>query len=457
MRIKKTLSMLLAVLLMATAIVGCSKTTTNNNVEASGSESDATNETVAEEKQVLDVAAFEGGYGRAYWDAVIEAFEADHPNVEVELTISPKIVDIIRPRLVAGDAPDYIYAGEIDKLLLADDALLPLNDVFDSESLDGDGVLRDKIIPGFLDYCSPLDDGNIYFAPVNMQVLAMFYNQGLFEANGWEVPRTWDAFFDFAEKGKALDRSLFTYAGIYPIYNEFILSSMLASGAGVDEVEKILNYEEDAWNSPKVKEVLDVYGKIASEGHLLDGTVALNHTQSQAAFMRGEALFIPNGNWMPNEMKDATPEEGFKFGFMPAPALEEDDTQYVLTSYETHYIPKNAKNPELAKEFMRYQYKQEMVALAAKTGGAIMPVVGAVDASKDFISEATYNVFQVFDEYNARPLVFQWKVVQGTEENVQKVFTDSVNSLMNGDIDVDEWIARVKKSNASVRKTMLEQ
>ncbi|MCH4889395.1 carbohydrate ABC transporter substrate-binding protein [Acidaminobacter sp. JC074] len=452
MKLKKTLSLLMLVSILLSSLFACSDNTENTSSDISTGTGE---EEVVQEKIILDVAAFEGGYGRAYWDAVVEAFEKDYPNVEVKLTISPKIVDIIRPRLVAGDAPDYIYAGELDKLLLADNALLPLNDVFDSESLDGDGVkLKDKMIPGFLDYCSPLDDGNIYYAPVYMQVLGMYYNKGLFDENGWDVPVTWDEFFAYAEKGKALDRSLFTYAGIYPIYNQFIYGAMLASGAGVEETNKILNYEKDAWDSPKVKEVLNVFGKIATEGHLMEGTVALNHTQSQTAFMQGQALFIPNGNWMPNEMKDVTPEEGFEFGFMPAPKLNSEDTSYVITSYETHYIPKNAKNPEMAKEFMRYQYKKEMIMLAAKHGGAIMPIKNGVDIVKEYISDSIYNVFSVFDTYGARPLSFQWKVVQDAEVSVEKEFSDAINSLMNGDITVDEWIERTKEANKKVRESM---
>lgn len=37
----------------------------------------------------------------------------------------------------------------------------------------------------------------------------------------------------------------------------------------------------------------------------MDGTVALNHTQSQTDMMMNKALFIPNGNWMEGEMADA--------------------------------------------------------------------------------------------------------------------------------------------------------
>ncbi|WP_105614766.1 carbohydrate ABC transporter substrate-binding protein [Vallitalea okinawensis] len=461
MEVRRILTLLLALILVFSTLAGCSNevkenTDTNKTVEEKGASNDQKGE--PEEKQVLDVAAFEGGYGRGYWDAVIEQFEEDHPNVEVELTISPKIVDIIRPRLVAGDPPDYIYAGELDTLMLGDGALLPLNDVFESESLDGDGVLlKDKIIPGFLDYCSPLDDGNIYFAPVNMSVLGLFYNKGLFDEKGWEEPQTWDEFFAFAEKAEETDRALFTYQGIYPVYNEFILGSMLASGAGKEEVDKILNYAEDAWEDPKVKEVLDVYGKIASENLLLEGTVAMNHTQAQTAFLQGQALFIPSGTWMENEMKDVTPEEGFKYGFIPAPRLNAEDKPYVNSGFERHYIPKNAKNIEMAKEFMKYQYKAENIALKAELTTAVMPVVGGVELAKEYISEAMYNCYSVFDKYDAQALNFDWKVVPYVEVKVQEEFWNAINSLMNGDIDVDGWLERVKEANASVRKTMLEQ
>lgn len=75
----------------------------------------------------------------------------------------------------------------------------------------------------------------------------------------------------------------------------------------------------------------------------MDGTVALNHTQSQTDMMMGKALFIVNGNWMENEMKDSPRENGFEFGMTTVPVFNKGDQKYVLSSYEQFSIPAKAK------------------------------------------------------------------------------------------------------------------
>lgn len=55
---------------------------------------------------------FQGGYGDAYWNQMVELFEASHEGVKVNMTISPTIGDIIRPQIVAGNAPDFICLND---------------------------------------------------------------------------------------------------------------------------------------------------------------------------------------------------------------------------------------------------------------------------------------------------------------------------------------------------------
>ncbi|MDN8926741.1 hypothetical protein Q0O74_14365, partial [Staphylococcus aureus] len=66
------------------------------------------------EKKVLEIAVFEGGFGKDYWDACIDAFEAEHPDVEVKMEANPKIGDIIRPKLSSSNTPDFIYLSTND-------------------------------------------------------------------------------------------------------------------------------------------------------------------------------------------------------------------------------------------------------------------------------------------------------------------------------------------------------
>ena len=105
------------------------------------------------EEQELNIAIFQGGYGDAYWNQMVELFEASHEGVKVNMTISPTIGDIIRPQIVAGNAPDFICLndGAEDGVILSlikEHALLNLDDVFDGENYAGTGTLRDDITDG---------------------------------------------------------------------------------------------------------------------------------------------------------------------------------------------------------------------------------------------------------------------------------------------------------------------
>jgi N-acetylglucosamine transport system substrate-binding protein len=102
----------------------------------------------------LDVAVFQGGYGREYWDTLAEDFMKDYPGTKINITASPKIADIVRPKIVAGNPPDLMYISGSDNTpildgLIKDKALLDLTDVFNQD--EGSGALKDKILPGVLE------------------------------------------------------------------------------------------------------------------------------------------------------------------------------------------------------------------------------------------------------------------------------------------------------------------
>lgn len=105
---------------------------------------------------------FEGGYGSDYWDEIIKRFEDAYPGVTVNMQISPKIGDIIRPQIVAGNVPDFISMNDNDSTglissMVKEHALMDLSDVFEEGGIDDDTPLKDQVIDGLLDSakCSP--------------------------------------------------------------------------------------------------------------------------------------------------------------------------------------------------------------------------------------------------------------------------------------------------------------
>ena len=178
---KKAISMMLATAMAATCLAGCGSAASSSaasSSEAASSEatSAATSEASTGEKTFenneLNIAVFEGGYGSEYWDEIIKRFEAAYPGVTVNMQISPKIGDIIRPQIVAGNVPDFISMNDNDSTglissMVKEHALMDLSDVFEEGGIDDDTPLKDQVIDGLLDSakCSPYGDGKIYIAP----------------------------------------------------------------------------------------------------------------------------------------------------------------------------------------------------------------------------------------------------------------------------------------------------
>jgi len=448
-------------MMFAACFAGCggqkagsvSESSAANEPKTDESKTGNTTETVAEtkkefENKELEIGCFEGGYGKAYWEECIKSFEADYPGVKVTLISSPKIMEIITPRIVSGNPPDFLYMECTQ--LAKDGSLIDLTDVFEGKALDEDIPLKDKIMEGFLEYCKPTEDGKIYYAPTYMGAMGLYYNKTYFEEKGLKPPKTWDEFFDLGDVAKSDGKALYTYQGIYPSYNEMILYPMILSNGGMETLNKILNYEEGAWRTQPVREVLEVFMKIAEGDYLLKGTVAMNHTQAQTEFLKGNALFLPCGNWIEGEMKDAIPEEGFSFGFIPAPVLKEGDQHYALVTFEKLSIPVKARNIELAKEFLRYQYTDKMVVLNAQKTTGVVPVKNAVEKLKEYIPESSYNTFKALDD--AKPLILKWRPTPPLTVNMNDEIFNPLSSIMSKKMTLDEWIDKIEAATAKIRE-----
>jgi len=410
----------------------------------------------------LNIAIFEGGFGRDFWYDLVERFEAVHQGVTVNMDLSPDIIELIAPQIAVGEFPDLISANMDEGVLAAMQAgreFISLNDFFAStEVLDRPGtMINELILPGMLESSHFMNyDGNIYFAPFNVGPMGMVYNQTLFDEMGWDIPETWDELFalddllddpdTFVEVDGSMERrAIFTYQGIHPGYLESIVFPAIASSAGIDVLTAISNFEEDAWDNPQVHEVIENLARLGLEDYLMEGTVALNHTVTQADMMMGRALFIPNGLWMVGEMEDAPVEDGMVFAMAPAPALEHGSNRYVMSSSERFGIPTNAENPELALEFLQFIYTEDTMRAFTQLAGGTLATYNAIDVAGQYLELDVANMIDsVFSRHDGTVLIYSWGTFpEGLPHTPNdSMFDENMTPLMTGTITLDEYIQR---------------
>ncbi len=138
-----------------------------------------------------------GGRGRDEGTAaVIEAFEAQNPNIRVELTAIPfnQFFDSLQVAFAGNNPPDAALIDGVGIQNLAyNGALMPIEDMFSEADLDD--FMTDLIEMVSL-------DGHMFAAPWSNAANAMYYNVDMFEAAGVEVPQTledvwtWQEFVD---------------------------------------------------------------------------------------------------------------------------------------------------------------------------------------------------------------------------------------------------------------------
>ncbi|CAM3655636.1 carbohydrate ABC transporter substrate-binding protein [Erysipelothrix urinaevulpis] len=395
------------------------------------------------ENKKLTVYGLESGYGKGAWEEVVKAFE-DRYEMEVELVMEKNIAEILLPKLQSGEAPDVVYLAldngdaPLTNTLVTEKEILDITDVLDMDVSDEGVKVKDKILPGMLDSnrVKPYGDDKAYLAPMFYAPLGMFYNANLFEEKGWEVPTTWDEMFALGDKAKAEGISLFTY----PItgYFDGFFGSLLNVTAGPEMYAKLMAYDADAWNDPKTKEAFELIGKLAEYVH--PNTVAQANkegfTKNQQLILENEALFIPNGTWLPEEMKDAPRVDGFEWGFAPIPAVGEGD-RYASTFTEQVYIPKGAENVDGAKQFISFLYSDEAAKIFFNNGEAVQPIVGSDKLmGEDNVLSTYYSIFTG----NVKTNTTGFNAAEPVEGvNLKDVLYGNINSIVNGDLTVDEW------------------
>lgn len=472
---RKLLTLLLAGSMTATLFAGCGSTpeekpaddnagTTNeeendaSNVEDTTAQepSDDGEGDVSYEGQTLKVAAFAGGYGAEMWQEVAEAFEASHPGLTVDLTADSQLEDLISPGMQAGDYPDVVHLATgrekaLTETLTKEKQLLELTDVLDMTVPGEDVTVKDKILPGFLDTLgtNPYNDGVTYYAPMFYSPCGLFYNAGLFKEKNWEVPTTWDEMWELGDKAKEEGIALFTYPTTG--YFDAFTFALLSSAGGSDFYNSCMTYEDGIWESDNARKVFDLVGKLA--GYTESSTVANANgdgfTRNQQLILDNKAIFCPNGTWLPGEMQDAERAEGFEWGFMAVPAVDAGGDSTSFTFFEQMWIPKEAKNPELAKEWVAYMYSDEAADICAKAG-AVQPIAGMSD-KLDGDNKLFYSVYD-----NGATAVMGGFASTAPVEGVSMTATlfETVDSVVSGDTSVDDWQKSVEEASDKLRDAM---
>ncbi|MEA5079914.1 MAG: extracellular solute-binding protein [Anaerolineaceae bacterium] len=425
---KKKLSLVLvSVMLMAAMLLAaCGNVATATEV-ATEAPTEAATEAVTEapteaatpscgtEPVVLN-AYFETGFDIPF--KLAEEFTKQYPNVTWDIK-QDQFTNLINetPRLLAGDnPPDLIRLPTM--VSFAKQGLLMNLDGY-AKAFGWDQWPVPQLLQNRVGEDGIRGSGSLYAMGLNYSMTGIFYNKELATQIGMtEAPKTLAEFEDLLAKAKA--------AGLQPIMQwgsaksgmglAFPLQALMASVGPVGPINDwIFNKAGATIDTPSNLVAAQHLETWIKNGYFPTDINAIEYTDANDRFTKGEGVFMFNGDWQNAAYDAAMPGN---IGFFVMPPAEAGAGPAAMSAPLTYGIAANAKHADCAAFFLNWVASND----AARTidvniggsnpggpSGATMPavaagsvinetlaagvVVGEAGNAMDFIANATSAIF----------------------------------------------------------------
>lgn len=322
---------------------------------------------VAAQSEISIVHYYSDALGKQTMGEILDGFNAAHPEYKV-VDNSAGHEDFKTQILVtiAGDNPPDIFsywAGARTQFIVDAGRLMPLDDFWAENGLD-------EFIPAGVKSAA-IYNGGIYNVPMNVHIVGFFYNPKVMEAAGiTEMPKTWDEFLTVCEKLKA--------SGVTPIAlgsrnrwpAQYWFDYTVSFTAGPEYRQKLMAGEAK-YTDPEVETAMGYWKQLVDAGYFVPDANAYDWDEAANMVANGDAAMTLMGTWITGLWNSNGLEPVKDYDFFPFPIINPDLPVVVHGSIDGWTIPQNAKNPEGAKELLKWFMTPEIQQKWALGQGAL--------------------------------------------------------------------------------------
>lgn len=378
----------------------------NGGDTSAGSTSSTTGTTVAESARTK-----RGGKTHVtFWSAlrgsqeVVDAFNRGHRSIQVDFQQVPsgpmggyaKLSNAAR----AGNAPDI--------------ATLEYPQVpgfaIDGVARDLTGLISDRLRAKLLPQALGLTtfDRRVFSVPLDVEPMVMHYRTDLFEQYGLEVPRTWDAFADAAQKVRRGEGE--RRIALFPTDGALHLAAF-AWQAGAQWFDTA----GGSWNvslaDAPTRRVAAYWQQLIDRDLLFMNAVESRQSDAQI----GDGLVVTrfNGAWDAGAQMNARPGQKGRWAVAPSPQWDLSDPAVGTHGGSTFAVTKDSADPEAAMEFIEWQVSHPDALRARLSSGSSSQypaAPGLVPVGRKAFDRSYYggqDIYGLFDE-EARKIRDGW-------------------------------------------------
>lgn len=286
-------------------------------------------------------------------DALVEAFEAEHPDITVTVEIRPGGTEgdnLVKTRLSTGEMADVFFynSGSLLQALNPDSTLVNLSDQ------EWVGSLTEEFTPVVS------TDNGLYGAPLGASFAGgVVYNKPVYEELGLTVPETWDEFMannaTIAAEGDGVAPVIQTYGETWT--SQLFVLGDFANVLAVDPewADQYTAHQRSYAEEPALLG-FQHQQEAAEAGFFNEDFPSATFPDGARMVAEGEGAHYPMLSNVIQTILQNTPDAVDDIGFFALPAQEAENTQATIWQPNALYVPRSTEGAELeaAKEFVAF-------------------------------------------------------------------------------------------------------
>ena len=379
----------------------------------------------------------------AYYQPLIDAYEASHPNVKITYTDlgSTDYSTVLQTQLSGGGSDlDIITIKDIPGYanLISAKLLTPLDDYIATQKIDK------AQYAGVLDQLTV--DGKVYSLPFRSDFWLLYYNKDLFDKAGVPYPTndmTLDQFADMAKKmtsGFGADK-------VYGTHFHVWRSAVELPGI-FDGKHTVIDGTYD-FLKPYYERVL----ALQDEGDVMSyAQLKTSNTHYSGPFFNQQIATMPMGSWFIAtqiaKVKSGEPK-AVHWGLAKYPHPDGVAAGTTASTITGLSVAANSKNQEAALDFVKFVSGPEGAAVVAKTG--TFPAI----TTKDVLTTITSTPGFPDDQQSKDALVTAQRYLEmpvtPLAPKIDLVLNQAHDAIMTGSETIDQGIAEMNKGVAELK------
>jgi ABC-type glycerol-3-phosphate transport system substrate-binding protein len=357
------------------------------------------------------------------FDLLKPDFDKAFPDIDLQITYNTHSSEKLAVAIAGGAAPDIVTQSTRSAAqFIESGAFVPIDfRVFGATNGDS---FASRYWPGLANVLRY--KGQMYYVPVEVDSLGMFYNKNTLDNAGvGQIPTTWEGLKTLGSKLSRTDEKGWTQVGVTlqktGIYAALYYASLLRQN-GTDWIKAD---GRPNFSDPKAIQAIEVYADLFRSN-------ASFASANQSHFNTGKAAILVDATYEYFFAKNST--SGFDFGTAQYPVLQGGTPN--SSSYAWgFYVPTQSKNAELAWKVIKFLTDSKYGPLWMNEAGLLQPYKASwlMDVLK---KEPAFGPF-VYGLESA-----QMEIAHPNYPDIEKTLRNTDQAIINGTASVQQALTQ---------------